>query len=113
MNTPTQTKLSTEFIRKMLQGNFPYANRSKCMDVCKQLKRHINGDLEEMIVKRRPSESKEVKEYRTKIYVPITKTPLSQSGVFYFLRQKCRKNPATPILILITYRRTFSQVLLY
>ena len=78
MDTPTKTKLSTEFIRRMLQGNFPYANRSKCMDVCKQLKRHINGDLEEVIIKRRPSEPKEVKEYRTKIYVPITKTPLSK-----------------------------------
>lgn len=74
-----KTRLSSDFVKKMIQGNFPYPNRAKCMEVSKQLKRHMDGELiEEVIIKRRPSEPDEVKDYRTKIFVPITKTPLSK-----------------------------------
>lgn len=64
-------------IKKMLAGQ--YLNKRACMDKAFELRTHADGIIPvNLINERRPNEPEEVKKYRTKIYVPKTKNPISK-----------------------------------
>lgn len=68
--TPTNVKQLTSTL---------YRNRAVCNELASKLKAHSYGTMpESLITDRRPSEPEEIKDYRKKIYVPITKKTISK-----------------------------------
>ena len=66
-----------EDVTAALTGNYP--NKKACMDLARALSVHANGEMpDDKIMSRRPSEPKEIQEYRKKIYVPKTKQAISK-----------------------------------
>lgn len=56
-----------------------YKNRTLCVSMADKLKVHAYGIIpKELIDVRRPSEPEEIKNYRAKIYVPVTKKTVSK-----------------------------------
>ncbi len=77
MQTTEQTILTPTNVKQLTIGN--YANRTLCTGLANKLKTHAYGLLpHDLIDERRPSEPEEIKAYRAKIYVPITKKSLSK-----------------------------------
>ena len=81
MNTNEKNEglvLTPEVIKSMVIGG-NYKNKSLCISLSERLKMHAYGIFPKTLInERRPNESKEIKEYRNKIYVPITKRPISK-----------------------------------
>lgn len=68
--TPTNVKQLTSTL---------YRNRAVCNILASKLKAHSYGTMPDaLITDRRPSEPEEIKDYRKKIYVPITKKTISK-----------------------------------
>lgn len=70
--------LTPEVVQAMIVGG-NYKNKDICIALSDSLKKHAYGIIPtSLIVERRPNESKSIKEYRNKIYSPITKRPISK-----------------------------------
>jgi hypothetical protein len=70
-------ELSPEFVRNAIYNRHP--NSTVCEEFAKKLDVHAKGDVpKKLIFERRPSESEQTKEYRKKIYVPVTKEAISK-----------------------------------
>lgn len=64
---------------KQLTAGVTYQNRTLCTSLANKLKVHAYGIMpKDLIEERRPSEPEEIKKYRAKIYVPITKKSISK-----------------------------------
>lgn len=75
MKTEITTDLIKEYIFKAKRHE-GYALTKQLYD---KLRTHANGETPKALIEeRRPSESKEIKEYRNKIYVPKTKNPIGK-----------------------------------
>lgn len=71
-------QLTPEVIKTMVIGG-NYKNKDLCIALAERLKLHAYGIMpESLIIDRRPNESDAIKNYRRKIYVPITKRPISK-----------------------------------
>ena len=70
-------EITTEFIRKAIAGR--HYNYAETVLLAQKIRLHADGICpEDLINVRRPSEPKEIKEYRRKIYVPKTRNPISK-----------------------------------
>lgn len=66
--------VTRDLIEQYASKQIKYKAYDEAVELYKALKVHANGEMpEEIIEERRPSESERIKEYRKKIYVPITK----------------------------------------
>lgn len=71
-------QLTTEIVRALIAAG-GYQNARTCVDLAEKLQVHANGSMpKKLISERRPNESDKIKEYREKIYVPITKRTISK-----------------------------------
>lgn len=71
-------QLTPETIKAMVIGG-NYKNKDLCISLSERLKMHAYGIMpESLITERRPNESPAIKDYRKKVYVPITKRPISK-----------------------------------
>ncbi len=78
MKENEQPLLTPNNVKQLTAGNM-YANRTLCVALANKLKVHAYGLLPaDLIESRRPSEPEEIKDYRAKIYVPITKKSISK-----------------------------------
>lgn len=69
--------LTPQIVKSLVSGQ--YLNKTICVDMASKLKTHALGIYPKWLIDcRRPSESEEIKNYRAKIYVPITKEPISK-----------------------------------
>ena len=72
-------ELTAELLNSVILHNQRHANFHQTVDMAKKLLIHSDGLYPgELIDERRPSESPETKDYRKKIYKPITKSPVSK-----------------------------------
>lgn len=73
-----ETELTMSKVNAMLtSGN--YHNQRLCVEMAEKIKVHAEGRMPtKLILERRPNESEAIKEYRSKIYVPITKKTVSK-----------------------------------
>lgn len=70
-------EITVDYLKKVIQNRYPNYKINK--DIADELLVHYNGKMpEDIIEKRRPNETDEVKKYRKTIYVPITKNPISK-----------------------------------
>lgn len=70
--------LTPDIIRAMVTGG-NYQNKIVCCTLAEELNTHYYGRMPRtLICERRPNESKEIKDYREKIYVPITKKTVTK-----------------------------------
>ena len=66
--------LTTNDVSAIITGNVRHPNYEKTVELAKELRIHANGEYPyDIIDERRPNEDECVKEYRAKIYQPITK----------------------------------------
>lgn len=73
-----QMVLTPQSVVEIVSGS-TYNNRALCVSLAEKLKVHAYGNVpEKLINERRPNESEAIKEYRKKIYVPITKRTMSK-----------------------------------
>lgn len=71
-------QLTPEIVRALIAAG-GYQNVQVCKDLAEKLQVHANGSMpKKLISERRPNESDKIKEYREKIYVPITKRTISK-----------------------------------
>lgn len=71
--------ISIEELKLYLNGQKQHKCYTETVDLYKALKTHANGEVPKKLIEdRRPSESQDVMDYRTKIYVPKTKNPISK-----------------------------------
>lgn len=71
-------ELTPEIVRALIAAG-GYQNKDICVQLAKKLSTHADGNVpEELINERRPNESEAIKDYRKKIYVPITKRTISK-----------------------------------
>jgi hypothetical protein len=71
--------LTEELLRSVLLGRQRHPNYNRCVELANALTVHADGLYPGALIdERRPSESPEIKEYRKKIYKPITRRPLSK-----------------------------------
>ena len=70
--------LSLSKISAMItSGN--YGNRNQCIEMAERIRVHADGRMpKNIILERRPNESEAIKEYRSKIYEPITETTIGK-----------------------------------
>jgi hypothetical protein len=72
-------EVSEELLKSVFLHNQRHANYKRTVELAKNLRIHADGIYPgKLIDERRPSESLETKEYRKKIYKPITKSPVSK-----------------------------------
>lgn len=70
-------EITADFIRKAIAGK--HYNYNETVLLAQKIRLHADGICpEDLINVRRPSEPKEIKEYRRKIYVPKTRNPISK-----------------------------------
>jgi len=68
-------EITAEFIKSII--GLKHLNYQLTVDMAEKLKVHSEGRVpEKLIFDRRPSEPDSIKDYRAKIYVPITKNPI-------------------------------------
>ena len=73
-----QMILTPDSVKKIVSGS-SYNNRALCVQLANKLTTHAYGRMpKELICERRPNESDNVKKYREKIYVPITKRTMTK-----------------------------------
>lgn len=71
-------KLTSEIVRTLIAAG-GYQNRTVCVELAEKLSTHAYGRMPEALInERRPNESETIKDYRRKIYVPITKRTVSK-----------------------------------
>ena len=71
-------QLTPEIVSTLIAAG-GYQNRPKCVELAEKLRVHADGKMPRtLITERRPNESDKIKEYREKIYVPITKRTISK-----------------------------------
>jgi hypothetical protein len=71
--------IASKELSSIFGGSFRHSNYAETVKLAEKLAIHAEGITpKELIEERRPSESPEVKEYRTKIYKPITRTPVNK-----------------------------------
>lgn len=82
--------LSLSKISAMItSGN--YGNRNQCIEMAERIRVHADGRMpKNIILERRPNESEAIKEYRSKIYEPITETTI---GKVFTSLEKIRRSP--------------------
>jgi len=72
-------ELSVSQLQDYISRNKRHKAYKKTVEIMNRLMVHANGDMpRDLIRQRRPSESENVKAYREKIYVPITKSTVSK-----------------------------------
>lgn len=70
-------EITADVIRKSI--NSKHSNYKETCDLTEKLRTHADGKVPTTLInERRPSESEEIKNYRSKIYVPITRNPISK-----------------------------------
>jgi hypothetical protein len=68
-----------ELYKRFIAGSERHVNYKLTVDLAHRLSVHTEGiPPDKLIEERRPSESEKIKEYRRKIYVPITKKPINK-----------------------------------
>jgi hypothetical protein len=68
-----------ELYRRFIAGAERRVNYDVTVELSRRLSVHAEGETpDKLISERRPSESEQIKEYRRKIYVPITKKPINK-----------------------------------
>lgn len=71
-------QLTPEIVSTLIAAG-GYQNRPTCVELAEKLRVHADGKMPRtLITERRPNESDKIKEYREKIYVPITKRTISK-----------------------------------
>lgn len=71
-------KLTPEIVQTLIAAG-GYQNQAICVELAKRLNEHAYGKVPtKLIEERRPNESENIKEYRNKIYVPITKRTVTK-----------------------------------
>lgn len=71
-------KLTPEIVRALIAAG-GYQNARTCIELAAKLQVHAYGNVpEQLISERRPNESEAIKDYRRKIYVPITKRTITK-----------------------------------
>lgn len=72
-------KATPELIKSYAKKEIRHKAYDDTVDLYESLQVHADGDMpKDVIEERRPSESERIKEYREKIYVPITKSTVSK-----------------------------------
>lgn len=72
-------KPTPDLIQQYAQQKIKYKGFQVAADLYEELRVHADGDMpKDVIEERRPSESERIKEYREKIYVPITEATVSK-----------------------------------
>lgn len=70
--------LTPQTVRKLVSGN-RNANRALCQEMSRRLRVHADGIVpESLISERRPNEMPEIKDYRRKIYKPVTQKAIAK-----------------------------------
>lgn len=71
--------VSSDLLREYVRKQRKHKAYDKSVELYEDLRVHAEGDTpKDVIEERRPSESERIKEYREKIYVPITKPTISK-----------------------------------
>lgn len=71
-------QLTPEIVSTLIAAG-GYQNGRTCVELAEKLRVHADGKMPQTLIKeRRPNESDKIKEYREKIYVPITKRTISK-----------------------------------
>ncbi len=71
--------LTSDLLKEYVKGQRKYKGFDDSVKLYEELRVHAEGEVpKEAIEERRPSESDRIKEYREKIYVPITKPTVSK-----------------------------------
>lgn len=71
-------QLTPEIVSTLIAAG-GYQNRPTCVELAEKLRVHADGKMPRtLITERRPNETDKIKEYREKIYVPITKRTISK-----------------------------------
>ena len=71
--------LTPEFIRNVTKANRFHGNYAETVALAKKITVHADGEIPEALINiRRPNEPEAIKAYRTLIYVPKTKNPVSK-----------------------------------
>lgn len=71
-------QLTPEIVSTLIAAG-GYQNGRTCVELAEKLRVHADGKMpQKLITERRPNESDKIKEYREKIYVPITKRTISK-----------------------------------
>ena len=71
-------QLTPEIVSTLIAAG-GYQNGRTCVELAEKLRVHADGKMPRtLITERRPNESDKIKEYREKIYVPITKRTISK-----------------------------------
>jgi hypothetical protein len=72
-------ELTEQWILQVLRGQYRHQNYGATCELATKIAVHADGTFpQNLINERRPNESEQIKEYRRKIYVPITKRPVSK-----------------------------------
>jgi hypothetical protein len=72
-------KLTPEQLQQFFEGTVKHRAYNDTVKVYEKMRVHADGEIpEDLIKKRRPSESETTFEYRKEIYVPITKNPIGK-----------------------------------
>lgn len=70
-------EITPDFVKSVINTRHP--NSRKCEELARKLEVHAKGLTPELLInERRPNESEETKNYRKKIYVPITKKAIGK-----------------------------------
>src|ERR1700749_709892 len=68
-----------DLIQSYATKQFKYKGFDKSVELYEDIRVHADGEVPKCIIEeRRPSESDRIKEYREKIYVPITESTVSK-----------------------------------
>lgn len=71
--------VTSDLLKEYIRGQRKYKAYDDSVELYEALRVHADGDMpKEAIEQRRPSESDRIKEYREKIYVPITEPTISK-----------------------------------
>jgi len=74
-----KTIITTELLKEYLSKNKRHEGYSSTVSLHSKLRTHADGEIPKALIEeRRPSESKQIKDYREKIYVPKTKNPINK-----------------------------------
>lgn len=72
-------ELTDKHIEKVISGNLRHANHTENVELAESIRVHADGLYpDKLIDQRRPNEAQEIKEYRKKIYKPITRRPFGK-----------------------------------
>ena len=88
------TKFRQEQLENFFSGKYFHKSYKETVELANEIKIHSDGEFPvDLIDERRPSESMAVKDYRKKIWEPITKPVFSKINTYYKEQSSTKKTP--------------------